>query len=69
MNYMIIVDDSGGELKSVSATEIDKIFPDLGMKLEGALDHILDQKAIEAGEYDPSDNDTPIHVAIGGDAP
>jgi len=64
MNYMIIVDDGGGEMKAVSAAEIAAAFPTLNTNIEGALDHILDQRAIAAGEYDPSDNDTPIVVTV-----
>lgn len=50
MNYVIIVDD-GGEMKAVSAAEITAVFPNLNMSLEGALDELLDRRAIEAGEY------------------
>lgn len=59
LNYMIVVDD-GGEMKSVLATEIDTQDKALGEALERVLNDILDAKAIAAGTYDPSDNDTPM---------
>lgn len=61
LNFMLVIDD-GGELKSVQSTEIDKFDPKLALRLDQALNEILDEKAIAAGEYDPADNDTPIEV-------
>jgi len=58
LNYMIVVDDSG-ELKTVTAKELSQ-WPYLASVLDERLNQILDARAIAAGEYDPSDNDTPI---------
>lgn len=72
LNFVIIVDDAG-ELKTVTATEIakalyDRIGPSMDMEehLDEALNAVLDARAIAAGEYDPSDNDTPIVATVGG---
>lgn len=78
LNYTIVVED-GGELKSVTANEIDgwttihtgaNVRPGvrLGEVLDAALNAILDARAIAAGEYDPTDNDTPF-IVISGDSP
>lgn len=62
LNYVIIVDDSG-ELKTLTAQEVDAGLSDLGFELfDSLLNHILDRKAIAAGEYTPEDDDTPIEV-------
>lgn len=65
LNFMIVVDD-GGELKSVTAADIDahceKGLSTLPQLLQQILNEILDDRAIAAGEYDPSDNDTPFTV-------
>lgn len=64
MNFMIVVNDAG-ELKSVSAAEVAEHSPLTAEFLDGVLNEILDRRAIDAGEYDPSDNDTPIVVKVG----
>ena len=73
LNFMIVVEDAG-ELKSVSAVELyawakardgaESLLPEV---LQVALNAILDQRAIDAGEYDPADNDTPFDVVIGAE--
>lgn len=61
LNYMIVVEDAG-ELKSVSAAELETQEPAFRDLLETHLNTILDNRAIAAGEYDPSENDIPIEV-------
>lgn len=71
LNYVIVVND-GGEMKSISASEIDALAKatvnekgnasNLPGELDAMLNAILDARAIAAGEYDPSDNDTPFEV-------
>lgn len=60
LNFMIVIDD-GGELKTVAASDLDN-FPGIAKALDVVLNQILDEKAIAAGEYDPSDNDVPFEV-------
>jgi hypothetical protein len=60
LNFMIVIDDAG-ELKTVSAADLDN-FPGVASALDVALNQILDERAIAAGEYDPSGNDTPMEV-------
>lgn len=72
--FMIVVEDAG-ELKPVSQQELIDWAANtydgrgrtslLALELVDALNTILDMRAIEADEYDPSDDDTPI-VATGG---
>lgn len=73
ITYMIVVND-GGELKSVSQAELDEEFMEGGYSFDpmgtadvvaAALNKILDRRAIETGEYEPEDNDTPIEVRGG----
>ncbi len=78
LTYVIVVNDAG-ELKTISQNEIveaseDPRAPDAGqvcsdidVTLENVLNYILDRRAIAAGEYDPSDNDTPPMVFTAGD--
>ena len=69
MNILIVCDD-GGEMKTVSLAEL-QAWADgqvnshgnsslLVDELDEALNAILDRRAFDAGEYDPSDNDTPM---------
>jgi len=60
LNFMIVIDDAG-ELKTVSASDLEN-FPGLATALDVALNQILDERAIASGEYDPSDNETLIEV-------
>lgn len=69
LNFVIIVND-GGELKTVAAAELTAALLDaIGVRtdveqlVDDALNKVLDARAIAAGDYDPSDNDTPIEVA------
>ena len=64
MNFMIVVDDAG-ELKPVSEAELLVEDSALAEALNDALNRILDQRALDAGEYDPGDNSTPIVVSAG----
>lgn len=63
LNFVMIVDDAG-ELKSVQSSELPE---DLQQAIDVALNKILDDRAIAAGEYDPSDNDTPFIVGLFSD--
>lgn len=66
LNYVIVVDDAG-ELKTVTAADIDALpHSTLGLTIETALNSILDQRAIAAGEYTPEDDAVPIVVTVGG---
>lgn len=64
LNYVVIVDDSG-ELKTVTAAELEAQEPVFRDFMESHLNAILDNRAIASGEYDPSDNDTLIEVVRG----
>lgn len=71
LNFVVIVND-GGELETVTSTELDTWANDyrdergrtspLSEQMDEALNQILNARAIAAGEYDPSDNDTPIEI-------
>lgn len=65
LNFMIVVDDAG-ELKSVSAAELQAAAETLTELLTLSLNEILDKRAIDAGEYEPDDDDLPIQVSING---
>ena len=60
MNYVIVIDD-GGELKTVTAQELDEIKDvcenSIGEELQKHLNNILDARAIADGTYNPEDND------------
>lgn len=52
MDYVIIVNDNG-ELKTISATEIDALrqpgsYPDLTTDLDNAINEVLDARYLEA---------------------
>lgn len=70
LTYMIVVNDAG-ERKTISQQEFEKRLVDavdgysFSAIVEGALNAILDEKAIAAGEYDLSDNDTPMVFTAG----
>jgi len=74
LHFILIVND-GGELKTVTSTELDAWAAEqrddagrtsgLSDEIDVALNYILDARAVAAGDYDPSDNDTPIVVTIG----
>lgn len=68
LNFVIVVDD-GGELKTIRREELrcDELSDAVIAQLDYAMNAILDRRAIAAGEYDPSDNDTPIIVTMGND--
>lgn len=59
-NFVIVVDDAG-EMKTVTSQELDA-FANVSADLNDVLNQILDERAIAAGEYDPSDDDTPMEV-------
>lgn len=59
-NFVIVVDDAG-EMKTVTSQELDA-FANVSADLNDVLNQILDERAIAAGEYDPSDDDTPVEV-------
>ena len=68
LNFVMIVEDAG-ELKTVTAAEFLEALQDaVGIRtdvkklVDDSLNTVLDARAIAAGEYDPSDNDTPIVV-------
>lgn len=69
LNFVCIVEDAG-ELKTVTADELITAMQailastdrDVEQVVEMALNNVLDARAIAAGQYDPSDNDTPITV-------
>lgn len=69
--YMIVVNDAG-ELKTLTAKEFEAALDlsfDKGERteiIENALNKGLDEKAIAGGEYDPSDNDTPMTFTLDG---
>jgi hypothetical protein len=76
MNFVIVVSDAG-EMKTVTSAELGAAVRQtladestkpltLAEKLDLLLNFILDQRAITAGEYDPSDNDTPMVLVAGG---
>ena len=77
MNFVIVVSDAG-EMKTVTSAELDTAVKQtladestkpltLAEKLDLLLNFILDQRAIAAGEYDPSDNDTPMVFTAGNE--
>lgn len=68
LNFVMIVEDAR-ELKTVTAGEFLNALQDaIGVRtdveklVDDSLNKVLDARAIAAGEYDPSDNDTPIVV-------
>ena len=73
MDILVIYND-GGEMKTVTAAELkawaDAHYDDRGRTsplmdiLEEGLNAVLDRRAIEAGEYDPADNDTPMFFTL-----
>lgn len=72
LNFVMIVEDAG-ELKTVTSSEfiaaLNEAMIAFGFEpgiaaqmVDGKLNQILDARAISAGEYDPSDNDTSLEV-------
>lgn len=70
LNFILVVND-GGELKTLTDVEIITamqgilIRTDIEKVVDEALNRVLDARAEAAGDYDPSDNDTPIVVTMG----
>lgn len=68
LDFVIVVND-GGELKSLRAAD----FPDGAdtayflEDLDRRINAVLDPHAISAGEYNPSENDTPMVFTMGDD--
>lgn len=76
MDFVIICND-GGEMKTITAKELEtwaaQDYDEQGrtsivhLDLDRAMNAILDRRAIDAGEYDPTDNDTPMLFTTGAD--
>lgn len=74
MMDIIVICNDGGEMKTVTAAELkawaDAHYDERGRTsllmeiLDEGLNAILDRRAIDAGEYDPSDNETPIFFTL-----
>jgi hypothetical protein len=57
MNYVIIVDDSG-ELKTVTAAELEAQEPTFQQFMDHHLNAILDRRAVKEPAHDPDQNIT-----------
>lgn len=72
MDFLIVCND-GGEMKTIKADEFLAavqgilVRTDVEKVVDTAINEVLDKRAIAAGEYDPSDNDTPMLFTVGGD--
>lgn len=68
MNFVLVVEDAG-ELKTIHREDLrcDELSDKAIAQLEYAINAILDRRAIDAGEYDPADNNTPMSFTWGDD--